>query len=196
MRGAARPLPEVERDLDAIVIPAIADDGSLYRIGKLEAHRLGARHLAVSVFVFSGDRLLIQRRADHKYHCGGQWANTCCTHPHWGELPERCAQRRLFEEVGLQPPLEPRAVVEYRADVGNGLIEHERVHVFRGTLPDASDRSPDSTSTRCRICAGSTPSRAGRGGRRRAGALHALAAHLSPALGRARPALSATFRIN
>ena len=134
MLVAARSRPEVERDLDAIVIPAIAADGTLYPLGKLEAHRQGALHLAVSVFVFSGDRLLIQRRADHKYHCGGQWANTCCTHPFWGELPERCAQRRLFEEVGIRLPLEPRAVVEYRAEVGNGLTEHERVHVFRGRL--------------------------------------------------------------
>lgn len=117
-----------------LVIPAIADDGSLFPIGKLEAHRRGQRHLAVSVFLFAGERLLIQQRADGKYHCGGLWANTCCTHPHWGESTADCARRRLFEEVGLSVPVVPRAIVDYRADVGNGLVENERVHVFRGEV--------------------------------------------------------------
>lgn len=119
---------------DGPVIPAIAEDGSLFPVGKLEAHRRGLKHLAVSVFVFSGESLLIQRRAEGKYHCGGLWANTCCTHPHWGETPRDCAARRLREEVGLTLALTPRAVVEYRAPVGGGLVEHERVHVFQGRL--------------------------------------------------------------
>jgi isopentenyl-diphosphate Delta-isomerase len=118
-----------------LVVPAIAEDGTLYQAGKMEVHRLGLRHLAVSVFVFSGDHLLIQRRAAGKYHCAGMWANTCCTHPHWGENPADCARRRLREEVGLDLPLEARAVVDYRASVTDGLIEDERVHVFEGSLP-------------------------------------------------------------
>ncbi|MBN9076105.1 MAG: NUDIX domain-containing protein [Rhizobiales bacterium] len=121
---------------ETLTIPAIADDGSLFPIGKLEAHRRGQRHLAVSVFVFAGGKLLIQKRAAGKYHCGGLWANTCCTHPHWSESPNDCAHRRLFEEVGMTLALEPRAVVDYKADVGNGLIENERVHVFRGDVAE------------------------------------------------------------
>lgn len=121
---------------DRATIPAIGSDGSLFPIGKLEAHRTGQKHLAVSVFVFSGDRLLIQQRAAGKYHCAGQWANTCCTHPHWGETPERCAARRLREELGVELPLVERAVLEYRAEVTDGLVEHERVHVFEGRLPE------------------------------------------------------------
>jgi isopentenyl-diphosphate delta-isomerase len=118
--------------MDEITIPAIAADGSLYPIEKLEAHRQGVLHLAISAFVFDGDRLLIQRRADCKYHCGGLWANTVCTHPHWEEPAQRCAERRLFEELGVRLPLRPTGVSEYRAPVTNGLIEHERVHMFRG----------------------------------------------------------------
>ena len=57
-----------------ILIPAIADDGSLFSVEKMEAHRRGLLHLAVSVFVFAGDEMLIQRRAAGKYHSGGQWA--------------------------------------------------------------------------------------------------------------------------
>jgi isopentenyl-diphosphate delta-isomerase len=129
MAGPAGKSPEAD-----LVIPAIADDGSLFPIGKMEAHRRGQRHLAVSVFVFAGDELLIQRRAAGKYHCGGLWANTCCTHPHWGEREADCAHRRLLEEVGLSVELRPCGIVDYRADVGNGLVENERVHVFRGDV--------------------------------------------------------------
>ena len=61
-----------------IIIPAIAGDGSLYPVEKLKAHVDGLFHLAISIFVFDGDHLLIQKRASSKYHCGGLWANTCC----------------------------------------------------------------------------------------------------------------------
>ncbi len=132
-------LPEPGIPDERLVIPAIAMDGSLFPIGKMEAHRQGQKHLAVSVFVFAGDKLLIQRRAGAKYHCGGQWANTCCSHPHWGETPADCAQRRLGEEVGLALPLAFRSIVDYQADVGAGLIENERVHVFRGDLDENAD---------------------------------------------------------
>ena len=115
-----------------IVIPAIAEDGSYRPIGKLRAHREGVLHLAVSVFVFSGPRLLIQRRATDKYHSPGLWANTCCTHPHWDEPLATSAARRLREELGFAVPLTPRRELEYRADVGGGLIEHERVTMFVG----------------------------------------------------------------
>ena len=112
------------------IIPAIAADGSFYPIGKMQAHREAVFHLAVSVFVFSGRELLIQRRADTKYHCGGQWANTCCTHPHWDETLGASAVRRLYEELGFSVPLTERRIVEYAADVGNGLHEHERVTMY------------------------------------------------------------------
>ena len=106
-------------------------DGRLTAVDKLEAHRRGLLHKAVSVFVLCGTDVLIQRRAQGKYHTPGLWANTCCTHPHWGEAPEDCAHRRLFEELGLSGlTLEHRDRLTYRADVGGGLIEHERVDIF------------------------------------------------------------------
>lgn len=116
-----------------ITIPAIAEDNSLYPIEKLEAHRRGVLHQAISVFAFCGDELLIQRRADGKYHCGGLWANTCCSHPNWGESHDDCAARRLDEELGLSLPMSQVATIEYVADVGQGLREHERVAVYRAS---------------------------------------------------------------
>lgn len=113
-----------------ILIPAWVD-GTLVPVEKLEVHRRGLRHKAVSVFVLRGDAVLLQRRAAGKYHTPGLWANTCCTHPDWGEDPAACALRRLDEELGLTGvTLVHAAQVEYRAEVGGGLVEHEVVEIF------------------------------------------------------------------
>jgi isopentenyl-diphosphate delta-isomerase len=111
-------------------IPAWVN-GELVPADKLEVHRRGLRHKAVSVFVTHGEEVLIQRRALGKYHTPGLWANTCCTHPAWGESPGDCAARRLREELGLTG-LAPefRDQVEYRAEVGGGMVEHEVVDIF------------------------------------------------------------------
>ncbi|MEM8751825.1 MAG: isopentenyl-diphosphate delta-isomerase [Pseudomonadota bacterium] len=109
------------------MIPAWVD-GKLTPVEKLDAHRRGLRHKAVSVFVTDGDFLLLQRRAMTKYHTPGLWANTCCTHPGWEEPTLVCAERRLSEELGISGlTLRHADRVEYRAEVGGGLIEHEVV---------------------------------------------------------------------
>lgn len=114
-----------------IMIPAWVD-GVLTPVEKLAAHQRGLRHKAISVFLIDGDHTLIQRRALGKYHTPGLWANTCCTHPDWDEAPEDCARRRLKEELGIEDVrLSYADQVEYRADVGDGLIEHELVDIFR-----------------------------------------------------------------
>ncbi len=112
------------------LIPAWINE-TLRPVEKLDAHIRGLRHKAISVFVMRSDEILIQRRAMGKYHTPGLWANTCCTHPHWEEESIDCATRRLNEELGITGlDLEYRDRVEYRADVGGGLIEHEVVDVF------------------------------------------------------------------
>jgi isopentenyl-diphosphate Delta-isomerase len=116
--------------IDTDAIPVIAPDGGLVRGEKMDVHRRGLPHLAVSVFVFDGGHLLIQRRAAAKYHCGLLWANTCCSHPHWGESLETAARRRLREELGLDLALTQTATLSYHAPVTMGLTENERVTVF------------------------------------------------------------------
>ncbi|MEM9708954.1 MAG: isopentenyl-diphosphate Delta-isomerase [Pseudomonadota bacterium] len=112
------------------MIPAWVD-GVLQPVEKLAVHQRGLRHKAVSVFVMAGEKLLLQQRALGKYHTPGLWANTCCTHPKWEEEPGICAVRRLDEELGISGlDLTHRGQVEYRADVGGGLIEHEVVEIY------------------------------------------------------------------
>ena len=125
------------------MIPAWVE-GKLTPVEKLEVHRRGLRHKAVSVFVMSGDKVLIQRRALSKYHTPGLWANTCCTHPLWNEAAIDCAVRRLSEELGitgLYPSF--RDQVEYRAAVGGGLVEHEVVDIFIADAPATLKVTPD-----------------------------------------------------
>ena len=130
----------MSRDL----IPAWVGD-ALTPVDKLEVHRRGLRHPAVSVFVTDPQgRILLQRRALGKYHSGGLWANTCCTHAHWDEAPDDCALRRLDEELGITGlSVTAMGEVEYRAEVGNGMTEHEVVALFHAPAPADLRITPD-----------------------------------------------------
>lgn len=89
-------------------------------------------------------RILLQRRALGKYHSGGLWANTCCTHAHWDEAPDDCALRRLDEELGItRLTVAALGEVEYRAEVGNGMTEHEVVALFHAPAPADLRVTPD-----------------------------------------------------
>ena len=126
-----------------IYIPAW-QNGTLQPVEKLEVHKLGLRHKAVSVFVFYQGQLLIQQRAMSKYHSPGLWANSCCTHPEWDEDDLTCAHRRLQDELGMQDmALLPAGELEYRANVGNDLIEHEVVQTFVALCEHEPSVSPN-----------------------------------------------------
>lgn len=127
----------------AEMIPAWVQ-GVLTPVEKITVHRQGLKHRAVSVFVLEGDRVLIQRRAAGKYHSAGLWANSCCTHPAWGEKSVDCAVRRLREELGisgLYPAFADR--IEYRADVGEGMVEHEVVDIYLAYARPDTEVTPD-----------------------------------------------------
>jgi len=117
-------------DLETVIL-VDDEDRQVGALGKIEAHRLGLRHRAISVCVTNErGEMLLQRRALSKYHSGGLWTNTCCTHPRVGEDVADAAARRLNEELGVTCDLRFLRVTHYRADVGGGFVEDEVVHIF------------------------------------------------------------------
>jgi isopentenyl-diphosphate delta-isomerase len=126
----------------------INPDGSIQTASKTEAHARALRHRAISVFVFNNAcELLLQRRAAGKYHSGGLWSNTCCSHPLPGESPAGAAHRRLWEEMRIVCPLQEVYQFLYVGEVGDGLYEHEYDHVFIGWSEAAPIPNPDEVSS-------------------------------------------------
>jgi isopentenyl-diphosphate delta-isomerase len=108
-------------------------DEELGVMEKMQAHSLGLLHRAFSVFIFNEkNELLIQQRAKSKYHSGGLWSNTCCSHPRQGEAVVDAAERRLVEEMGFTTKLTKTFDFIYRKALDKGLFEHEFDHVFVG----------------------------------------------------------------
>jgi len=113
------------------VILVDANDNAIGTMEKMEAHKKGLLHRAFSVLIFnSNGELLIQKRASTKYHSGGLWTNTCCSHPTPQESIEQAAKRRLKEEMGIEA--EPTFTYKfiYKTDLDKNLIEYEVDHVL------------------------------------------------------------------
>lgn len=127
------------------VILVDEDDNRIGTAEKLEAHKDGGKlHRCFSIFVFNDEgELLIQKRAENKYHCPGMWANTCCSHQEPGENTLDAAHRRLQEEMGFDCSLEEIFVFQYKAEFDNGLTEKEIDHVLLGRYNDDPDPNPE-----------------------------------------------------
>lgn len=111
---------------------------------KLEAHQKALLHRAISVFIFNRDgEMLLQQRAQGKYHSALLWTNACCSHPSPGESNKDAASRRLQEEMGFSTALEHRFRFTYRTEFENGLTEHEVDHVFVGTYDGPVSPNPE-----------------------------------------------------
>lgn len=113
---------------------------------KLDAHRgEGMLHRAISVLLRDASgRVLLQRRATGKYHFGGRWANTSCSHPYGEETPSQAAVRALDEETGIECPVTEVGTFVYRAsDPASGLTEWEYDHVFLGTHDGDVNANPE-----------------------------------------------------
>ncbi len=108
-------------------------DNSIGTMEKIEAHEKAILHRAFSVFIFNNNgEMLLQQRAINKYHSGGLWTNTCCSHPKPNEQTIVAAARRLKEEMGFETDLVKVFDFIYRAPFSNGLTEYEFDHVFIG----------------------------------------------------------------
>jgi isopentenyl-diphosphate delta-isomerase len=110
---------------------------------KIKAHREGILHRAFSIFVFnSKGELLLQKRAESKYHSGGLWTNTCCSHQRADENLEEAIHRRLKEEMGFDCELKEAFTFTYRVKFDNGLFENEYDHVFFGKFDGKPEPNP------------------------------------------------------
>lgn len=108
-------------------------DEVLGLMDKMQAHENALLHRAFSVFLFNDKgEMLLQQRAAGKYHSPLQWTNACCSHPRENESYLDAAKRRLEEELGISAELTERFHFLYKADVGQGLWEHELDYVFTG----------------------------------------------------------------
>jgi isopentenyl-diphosphate delta-isomerase len=116
------------------VVLVDASDHIIGYMDKTTAHQEGRLHRAISILLYNskGD-MIIQQRADHKYHWAGIWSNACCSHPRKDESYIAAAERRLFEELGINTPLNHIFTFTYKAeDPASGLTEHELDYVFEG----------------------------------------------------------------
>jgi isopentenyl-diphosphate delta-isomerase len=126
------------------VILVDQSDQEIGTMEKMSAHELGLLHRAISVFLFNDKgELLLQKRASSKYHSGGLWTNTCCSHPRVGEANMDAAIRRLKEEMGICSDLYDAFSFTYKSLFKNGLTEYEFDHVFIGSSEHIPKLNPE-----------------------------------------------------
>lgn len=113
---------------------------------KSEVHRKGLLHRAFSVFIVRGGEMLIQMRNPDKYHSGGLWSNTCCSHQREGEELLESVHRRMLEEMGFDCETEELFSFVYRTQFRSDLIEYEYDHVFLGTYDGEVNVNPEEAS--------------------------------------------------
>ena len=118
---------------DDLLILVDSNDNAIGTSTKLDAHKRGLKHRAISALVKnSSGEFLLHRRHAAKYHSGGLWTNACCSHPMPGEETAAAAHRRLQEELGFDTDLTHQFHFIYKVQFDNGLTEHEFDHVFVG----------------------------------------------------------------
>lgn len=112
---------------------------------KLETHQKNILHRAFSVFLYSNGKMLIQQREENKYHSGGLWANSCCSHPRKGEEVLVAADRRMEEELGI-----PQGTCQLKEidsfvyfQQYDGLSEYEFDHVIVGEYDGEIKANPE-----------------------------------------------------
>ncbi|GAA4162039.1 isopentenyl-diphosphate Delta-isomerase [Chryseobacterium ginsenosidimutans] len=121
--------------MEEFVVLVNSQDEVLGLMEKQQAHINGLLHRAFSVFLFNNKgEMLLQKRASEKYHSPLKWTNAVCSHPRIEETYLEGAKRRVREELGIEAEFSEKFDFIYKADVGNGLWEHELDHVFVGNF--------------------------------------------------------------
>lgn len=130
--------------MEDLLILVDENDKEIGTLEKTPVHEQGLLHRAFSIFIFNAaNELLLQQRADGKYHSPGLWTNTCCSHPRQGEEVEDAVHRRLKEEMGMECELTFHFSFIYKHEFANGLTEHELDHVFFGYSDEKPSPNPE-----------------------------------------------------
>ena len=130
------------------VILVDEQDNEIGTMEKLQAHMEGQLHRAFSIFLFNDkNEMLLQKRAEDKYHSGGLWTNACCSHPAPNESLEAATKRRLVEELNVHDvDMKKEFFFVYKTEFENGLTEHELDYVFTGVYNDFPEIIPEEAS--------------------------------------------------
>ena len=118
---------------------------------KGEVHAKGLLHRAFSLFLQDQEgRVLLQQRAMGKYHSGGLWTNSCCSHPAPGDSWEACIALRTQEELGVTVHgLREVGQFVYHRDSGDGVQKFELDHIWVGQIADAPKPDPEEAMALC-----------------------------------------------
>ena len=139
------------------LIPAW-ENGALKPLDKVDVHRRGLRHKAISIFVTDGDRVLLQKRASVKYHTPAvlpefesQLAGMDCTDPDHAQIRDillglgpdddaagRVAQalgRDVLESVMSGPHVSICPAVRYAGDAEQARLSLQEVFGKLTALP-------------------------------------------------------------
>jgi isopentenyl-diphosphate delta-isomerase len=135
----------MEREKANNLIALVDDQDNIIGYGdKLKVHQEGTLHRAFSVVVINEEgQWLLHRRALEKYHSGGSWTNTCCSHLTRGESMEEATRKRLLSEMGIKAEPEFVESFQYKAAFENGLIENEIDHVYIARWEGEPDPDPE-----------------------------------------------------
>lgn len=69
-----------------------------------DIHALGLMHRAIHILLFNqAGQLFLQKRSMSKDENPGLWDSSAAGHVDSGESYEECAERELFEELGIKP---------------------------------------------------------------------------------------------
>lgn len=122
------------------VVLITPDDEVIGTIDKISAHRYAMLHRAFSIFIYrmihGQVEILLQQRQIDKYHSGGLWTNTCCSHPALNQDLIEAARQRLKEEMGISAELKLIGRFHYVASFANSLFENELDYVLVGTFDE------------------------------------------------------------
>ncbi len=134
--------------MDVILVDEM--DQPVGTMEKMEVHQRALLHRAFSVFIFNEKgEMLLQKRAENKYHSAGLWTNACCSHPRPGTDIMHAANIRLEEEMGFKTLLKKAFDFIYNASLDNGLTEYEFDHVLVGTYSGEVMPNPEEVADYC-----------------------------------------------